>query len=113
MEKSQLRLLIITRGLATLRAHYEDVIVALARAGVQVSIRYGTTNDLGPDDYQETLLRRGCSVRLNPLPADRRTRSDLLGLRLRQLANLLRFSHTDYRGREWLRDAKFERAAKQ
>ena len=31
-------------------------------------------------------------------------------MRLRQLTNLLRFAHPDYRGREWLRDAKLERS---
>jgi hypothetical protein len=111
MERSPRRLLVITRGVATLRAHYEDVIVALAQAGVQVSIRYGSTNELSAEDYEQTLLRRGCEARLTKLPGEDRDRGDLLGLRLRQLANLLRFAHPAYRGRDWLRDAKLEKAA--
>jgi hypothetical protein len=37
MEKTAPRLLIIAYTLASLRAHYDDVIVALDRAGVQVA----------------------------------------------------------------------------
>jgi hypothetical protein len=106
------RLLIVARNLVTLRSHFEDVIASLACAGVEVSIHYRYTPSLGPDEYRETLLRRGCDVRLTPLPADRRERRDRLGLRLRYLASALRFYHEDYRGREWLRELKLEKAAR-
>jgi hypothetical protein len=106
------RLLIVTRNLVTLRSHFEDVIASLAGAGVEVSIHYRYTLNLGPDEYRETLLRRGCDVRLTLLPKDRRERRDRLGLRLRNLANALRFYHEDYRGREWLRESKLEKAAR-
>jgi hypothetical protein len=111
MEPNTLRLLIVTRGLATLRAHYEDVIVNLSRAGVQVSVRYVRDKWLAADDYRQSLQRRGCEIELNPLPPDKREPGDLLALRLRQLANLLRYFHPDYRGREWLREFWFSKAA--
>jgi hypothetical protein len=110
MEGNRPRLLIVTRGLATLRAHYEDVIVNLSRAGVEVSVRYVRDKWLAADDYRQSLLRRGCEVELNRLPPDKRGPGDLLALRLRQLANLLRYFHPDYRGREWLREFWFSKA---
>jgi hypothetical protein len=111
MERGPSRLLIASRDLATLRGHYEDVIVALVQAGVQVSIRYANDEGLSAERYRGTLLRRGCAVELSSLARGERGRGDLLALRLRQLANLLRFAHPDYRGREWLREAKFGKAA--
>jgi hypothetical protein len=111
MEGNHPRLLIVTRGLATLRGHYEDVIVNLSRAGVRVSVRYVREKWLDADEYRQTLLRRGCEVELNPLPPDKRKPGGLLALRLRQLANLLRYFHPDYRGREWLREFWFSKAA--
>jgi hypothetical protein len=111
MEKNRPRLLIVTRGLATLRAHYEDVIVALQQAGVDVNVRYVREKSLSAEDYQETMVLRGCDVQLSRLPPDKREAGDLLALRLRQLANLLRYYHPDYRGREWLRDFWFSKAA--
>jgi hypothetical protein len=110
-EERQRRLLIASRDLALLRGHYEDVIVGLAEAGVQVSVRYLHDNGLSAASYRESLLRRGCSVRVEPLPRAQPSENELLALRLRQLANLLRFYHRDYRRREWLRETKFARAA--
>jgi hypothetical protein len=113
MEKNSPRLLIVAYTLASLRAHYDDVIESLTRGGVHVSIRYVSERGLSLDDYRETWVRRACAVEVNPLGSYRkRDRGDLLALRLRELANLLRFSHPDYRGREWLRDAKFEKASR-
>jgi hypothetical protein len=109
---SQPRLLIVSRNLVTLRAHYEEVITELARAGVHVSIGYRYTKWLNSSDYLATLRRRGCSARLAPLPKERRDRADLLALRLRYLSNALRFYHRDYRDRRWLRASKLEKAAK-
>ena len=105
------RLLIVSRDLALLRGHYENVIVNLVRAGVDISIRYVHEQGLSAEEYADTLARRGCSVRLTQLSRHKPTGGDRLALRLRQLGNLLRFSHPDYRGRDWLRDVKFSRAA--
>jgi ubiquinone/menaquinone biosynthesis C-methylase UbiE len=104
------RLLIVTRGLATLRTHYEDVIAALAEAGVEVSIRFIREKRLTAEDYRQTLFRRGCDVQLNRLPPDKREPGALVALRLRQLGNLLRYYHPDYRGSGWLRDYWFSKA---
>ncbi len=107
------RLLIASRNLALLRAHHDDLIVALVQAGVDVSIRYRNDKQLSANDYRESLLRRGCTVTVQPLPRDlrpsRRQRrpEDLLAYRLRQLANLLRYYDPDYRGRDWLRERWF------
>ena len=110
MAGSQPHLLVVTRGLATLRAHYEDVIATLIRSGVRVTVVYGSTNNLTEEQYGETLRRRGCAIELHRFPKEDRTRGDLLALRLRQLDNLLRFAHPDYHGREWLREVKFARS---
>jgi hypothetical protein len=93
------RLLIVSKNLASLRGHYEDVIVALAHVGVHVGIRYSNDNGLAADQYRETLLRRDCGVALHRIPSLGRDPGDLLALRLRQLASLLRFYHPDFRGR--------------
>jgi hypothetical protein len=109
------RLLIASRNLFLLRAHHDDTIVALARAGVRVSIRYESQKQLDADTYRESLLRRGCDVRVAPLPRDLRPSradnrpGDLLAFRLRQLGNLLRYYHPDYRDREWVRERWFPR----
>ena len=110
MPDRALRLLIVTRDLLPMRRHYEDVIAALGDAGVDVSIRYTHDAGLSAQDYERTLRDRGCSATVAGLP---RGRGDhyRLALHLRQLANLLRFSHPDFRGRDWVRDIKFERAA--
>jgi hypothetical protein len=105
------RLLIASRNLALLRAHYEDVIVALARAGVRISIRYRNEEGLSVDNYLETLVGRDCSVDLGALPRLKRDPGDRLALRLRQVMNLLRFYHPDYTERNSLREAKFAKAA--
>jgi hypothetical protein len=110
MDANRARLLIVTRGLATLRTHYEDVIATLAQSGVDVSVRYVREKNLSAEDYRETLLAHGCDVELNRLPPDKREPGALLALRLRQLANVLRYYHPDYRGREWLREFWFSKA---
>jgi hypothetical protein len=110
MDDRSPRLLIASRDLALLRGHYEDVIVALVQSGVRVKIRYLNDKGLSAESYTESLLRRGCTVgveRIRPTKPDPR---DRLALRLRQLANLLRFYHRDYRRRDWLREIKFDRA---
>jgi hypothetical protein len=107
---TQPRLLIVTRGLATLRTHYEDVIAALGEAGVEVHVRYVREKWLSADDYRNALAARGCEVRLQRLPPDKRGRVELLALRLRQLGNLLRYYHPDYRGRDRLREYWFDKA---
>ena len=114
-KRRQPRLLIASRNLALLRAHHEEVIVALVRAGVQVGIRYKEDKGLSADSYRTTLLQRGCSVSVSRLPRgmspSRRRSGDLLAFRLRQLTNLLRYYHPDYRGREWLRERWFSGTA--
>jgi hypothetical protein len=113
MEKNPSRLLIVAYTLASLRAHYDDVIANLVDAGVHVSIRYVNERGLSADDYATSLARRGCTVEVNPLRRyKKRDRHDRLPLRLRELVNLLRFSHPDYRGREWLRNVKLARATR-
>jgi hypothetical protein len=111
------RLLIASRNLFLLRAHHEDTIVALAHAGVEVSVRYENEKQLREDDYRESLRRRGCEVRVSPLPRNLNPSrrggrpGDLLAFRLRQLVNLLRYYHPDYRGRDWVRERWFPRTA--
>jgi hypothetical protein len=106
------RLLIASRDLAVLRGHYEDVIVALAAAGVDISIRYVHEQGLSAESFLEILRRRGATVEVNGIPRRKRDAGERFALRLRQLANLLRFYHDDFRGRDWLRNAKFAKAAK-
>jgi hypothetical protein len=105
------RLLIVSRDLALLRGHYEDVIASLYERGVDVHVRYLHDKGLSVDSYREALAGRDCTVDVAPLPLIQRDDSELFALRLRQLANLLRFSHRDYQGRDWLRETKFDRAA--
>jgi hypothetical protein len=105
------RLLIASRDLAVLRGHYEDVIVALAAAGVDISIRYVHEQGLSAESFLEILRRRGATVEVNGIPRRKRDAGERFALRLRQLANLLRFQHGDFRGREWLRDERFVKAA--
>ncbi len=105
------RLLVVSRDLALLRGHYDDVIAALDRAGVSVRIRYVNDGALSADSYKADLARRESTVEVEQLPRIESDAGELLALRLRQLANLLRFYHRDYRGREWLREVKFARAA--
>ena len=105
------RLLIVSRDLALLRGHYEDVIVNLVQAGVDVRVRYIHEQGLSAAEYSTALAIRGAGVSLAPLARHKPVGGDLLALRLRQLVNLLRFSHPDYRGRDWLREVKFSRAA--
>jgi hypothetical protein len=104
------RLLVLSRDLVTLRGHYEDVIVALREAGVAVSIRYSRDSDLSAADYESTLRARGCDADVAVLPRPGLDDAARLALHLRQLSNLLRYSHPDYRGRDWLRDGRFEKA---
>lgn len=106
-----LRLLIVSRDLVTLRGHYEDVIAALCEAGVAVSIRYSRDTGLSAADYISTLRARGCDADIAQLSRDARDHGDRMALHMRHLSNLLRFSHPDYRGRDWVRDIKFDKAA--
>jgi hypothetical protein len=102
------RLLVVSRNLALLRGHYEDVIAALIDDGVEVHIRFLNDRGLSASDYRQNLAETGRSVRVAPLPKARRAPPELVGLRLRQLANLLRFYHPDYRdGGIWLREQRF------
>jgi hypothetical protein len=105
------KLLIVTRELALLQGHYENVMVALAEAGVDISVRYLHDKGLSSAAYRETLERRGCSVTVSRYPFAKRHGAATYALRLRQLANLLRFYHPDYRERSWLRESRFEKAA--
>ena len=110
MPRRPFRLLVITRDLLPLRRHYEDVFAALGEAGVAISIRYTHDAGLGVSEYERTLRARNCSADVAQLP---RGRGDhyRLAVNLRQLSNLLRFSHPDFRGRDWVRDIKWDRAA--
>ncbi len=96
---SRPRLLIVTGNLALLRGHYQDVIMGLARAGVDVRIRYIKENLLDPDEFQEVFRAAGLDVSVVGLERHKRTRAELLAVRLRELGNILRFSHPDYEGR--------------
>lgn len=93
-----------------LRGHYEDVIVDLVRSGVDVRIRYRQEGTLSAVRYAETLRRRGCVIGLAQLPERGSNASDRFALRLRQLANVLRFYHRDFLGRKWIREEKVSRA---
>ena len=105
------RLLVVTRDLALLRGHYEDVLALLATSGVAVRIRYLNEQGLTAESFASIMRARGAEVFLEPLARPKRGAGDRLALRLRQLTNLLRFSHPDYRNRDWLREIKFVRAA--
>jgi hypothetical protein len=112
MAEKQPSVLIASRNLALLRGHYENVIVALARAGVRVTVRYRNDKGLTARAYTETLSRRGCSVSVRALPRLWSEHGDLLALRLRLLANLLRLYQPQYRrpGAALL-EARLEKAA--
>jgi hypothetical protein len=102
------RLLVAAPNLFDLVVHHGHVIAGLAEAGVEVRVRYGSEDQLTAAGFQERL--RGSDVDVRPLPPDlkpsrrHRPRGDLLAFRLRQLANLLRYYHPDYRQRQWLRE---------
>jgi hypothetical protein len=95
----QLRLLVVSGNLALLRGHYDEVIASLARAGVEVRIRYVKENLLDPAEYAAAFQSNGLEVSVERLPRVARRPADFLSLRLRQLGNVLRFSHPDYAGR--------------
>jgi hypothetical protein len=95
----QLRLLVVSGNLALLRGHYDEVIASLARAGVDVRIRYVKENLLDPAEYAAAFQRKGLKVSVERLPRVARRPADSLSLRLRELGNVLRFSHPDYAGR--------------
>ncbi len=107
-EKRSPRLLIAARTLFELRAHYEEILVCFVRAGVDVTVRYLDDKRLDRESYLDTLRARGIGIEVRPLSLkpSRRSghRADLLALRLRQLANLLRYRHPDYRDRAWQRE---------
>jgi hypothetical protein len=96
---NQRRLLVVASNLALLRAHYQDVIIALARSGVAVRIRYVKENLLDPEEFRAGFREAGVDVTVDPLPRFARRPADLFALRLRELGNILRFSHPDYTGR--------------
>jgi hypothetical protein len=94
-----LRLLIVSGNLALLRGHYQEVITALARAGVDVRIRYINEKLLDPEEFAESFRAAGADVDIDRLPRVERHGADALGLRLRELGNILRYTHPDYAGR--------------
>ena len=97
--QKQLRLLVVSGNLALLRGHYDEVIASLARAGVDVRIRYVKENLFDPAEYAAAFQSKGLDVSVERLPRPARRPADFLSLRLRQLGNVLRFSHPDYAGR--------------
>jgi hypothetical protein len=107
------RLLLLTGNLGLLRAHYEGVIVGLARAGVEVSIRYISEKWLSADEYAAMMRSAGVedAVTLSPLRRSLSDPDELLGQRLRELGNILRYSHPDYEGRTVLAERAFEKTA--
>jgi hypothetical protein len=99
----QRRLLIVSGNLALLRGHYENVITALARAGVDVRIRYIKEHLHDPAEFERAFRAAGVEVDVSRLPRQKprpvRRPAELLALRLREIGNILRFSHPDYTGR--------------
>jgi hypothetical protein len=113
MASRQRRLLIVSGNLALLRGHYQDVITALARAGVDVRIRYIKEHLHDPAKFEAAFRDAGVEVDVSQLPRERprpvRRPGELLALRLRQLGNILRFSHPDYTGRTVLSERALQK----
>lgn len=103
------RLLIVSGNLALLRGHYEGVIGGLVAAGVGVSIRYlSESGGLSADAYRQTLRDAGIVAeveRIKPL----RFPAALLAVRLRELGNILRYTHPDYDGKEVLSERAYQK----
>lgn len=105
----QRRLLIVTGNLALLRGHYENVIAGLSKAGVHIDIRYLKDSSFPVEEYRATLESAGAPAEVRLLEKGRRDSSARLGLRLRELGNILRYAHPDYRGRHVLSDRALEK----
>ncbi|MDX6466249.1 MAG: hypothetical protein QOI27_1289 [Gaiellaceae bacterium] len=104
------RLLIVTGNLSLLQGHYDPVIVGLARAGVEVSIRYIKEKQLDPAEYAASLAAAaGVEVPVRKVARDKRGPADRLALRLRELGNTLRYTHPDYSGRTVLSERSLEK----
>ena len=104
------RLLIVSGNLALLRGHYQGVIAGLVDAGVEVGIRYlSTSGGLSVEAYRETLREAGIEAEVVELPRPWRSPADLLALRLRELGNILRYTHPDYRGKDVLSERAFDK----
>jgi hypothetical protein len=103
------RLLIVSGNLALLRGHYEGVIAALVRRGVQVSIRYRRDSGLSAEEYRATLRDAGIVAEVAALPNPPRRAADVFGVGLRELGNILRFAHPDYAGRDRLNERAYEK----
>jgi hypothetical protein len=104
-----LRLLVVTGNLALLRGHYEGVITRLVRAGVHVSIRYLKDSSLSVAEYSATLREQGVEIDARAAPRRSRRPSDVFALRLRELGNILRYSHPDYAGKVVLAERALEK----
>ena len=107
-----LRLLIVAGNLALLRGHYEGVIARLVQDGVAVSVRYLRDTALGVEEYRDTLRKAGIEIAVAAVPRHRRGPADLFALRLREVGNILRFSHPDYTGRTCSASAPSRRRAR-
>lgn len=103
------RLLIVTGNLSLLRGHYDPVIVALARAGVDVSIRFYKETQLDPEEYASSLAEAGAVVTARKMAREKREPADRLALRLRDIGNTLRYTHPDYAGKTILSERSLEK----
>ena len=103
------RLLIVSGNLALLRGHYEGVIGGLVAAGVDVSIRYlSESGGLSLDAYRQTLQEAGIVAEVERVkPA--RFAAALLAVRLRELGNILRYTHPDYQGKDVLSERAYQK----
>ena len=105
------RLLVVSGNLSLLHGHYRDVIADLAAAGVDVRIRYIKETQLDPAEFQSVFQAMGVTIDVAQLPRQVREPPAELGLRLRELGNILRFLHPDYAGRTVLSDRSLEKVA--
>jgi hypothetical protein len=98
----QPHLLLVSGTLALLRGHYENVIRGLTEQGVRVTIRYIRDGGFTIEEYRETLRNAGIDADVAPLERAKLAPGEKLSLRLRELGNILRYTHPDYVGRDAL-----------
>jgi hypothetical protein len=103
------RVLIVTGNVALLRGHYEGVIARLVDAGAHVSVRYLKEGTLGVDEYRATLGAASAQIDVKAAPRRSRRPADVFALRLRELGNILRYSHPDYAGKVVLAERALEK----
>ena len=107
-----LRLLIVAGNLALLRGHYEGVIARLVRDGGDGQRPLSEGQRPRGAGVPRDFAQGGRRGRGRAVPRRRRGPAELFALRLREVGNILRYSHPDYTGRTVLGERAFEKTGK-